>query len=249
MSLFSFQGRVSLATRQPNGKPGAFIEVGNVPTCQLALAVETTTKNESMSGQRLPYGRIVTAKNATITINFDEWLKQNLAVGFYATPQAIAEGTVTAEAFPDDLVAGDRVMLDHPGVSDLVITDSAAVPATVPTSKYSLVSPGNGVVQIVDPTALTQPLKAAYSYSAGIDLGLFTTPSPERYFLLEGVNTETGNAVRVELYRVRFDPFSQIDLINEAYGSLPMTGSVLFDPLADTDEALGGFGRIRSVDG
>lgn len=249
MSLFSFQGRVSLANRLPNGRPGPFVPVGNVPTCQLALAVETTDKTESMTGKRLSFGRITTANNATLTMTFDEWLRQNLAVGFYATPQAVEAGSVTAEAFPTGLLEDDVVMLNHPGVTDLVLTDSATTPAPVPPSKYSLVSPGNGMVKIIDPAGLTQPFKAAYSYSAGVSLGLFTAQSPERYFLLEGVNTETGNAVRVELFRVRFDPFSQLDLINEAYGSLPVTGGVLYDPLNDNEEELGGFGRIWSVDG
>jgi hypothetical protein len=146
-------------------------------------------------------------------------------------------------------VADDIVMLDHPGVTDLIVTDSASTPVPVTSSKYSLVSPGNGMVKIIDPTGFTQPFKAAYGYSAGVSVALFTSPSPERYFLLEGINTETGNAVRVELFRVRFDPFSQVDLINEAYGSLPVTGGVLYDPLNDNDEELGGFGRIWTVDG
>ena len=248
MSLFSFQGRVSLAVRLPNGKPGPFVEVGNVPTCQLELAVETTTKNESMSGRRLPYGRIVTSQSGTLTMNFDEWLKQNLGLGFYGVPQIVEAGTVTAEPLPPDLKAGDRVMLDHPGASNLMLTDSSTTPAPVPAKSFRLIAPGNGMVEIIDPGALKQPFNAAYSYAAAVDLAMFSTESPERYFLLEGVNTETGNPIRVELYRVRFDPFKQLDLINEAYGSLPVSGSVLFDPVAAIDPALGGFGRIRSVD-
>lgn len=249
MSLFSFQGIISLATRQPNGKPGKLIDVGNAATCQLSLSVDSTTKNESRSGQRLQMGRLITGKTATLNITFDEWKRANLPLGFYATVGTIEAGTVTAEAFPAELVAGDRIMLDHPGASSVLLTDSAAPSVPVTAGKYILEAPGNGTVQIVDPAPYTQPFKAAYSYPEGIDLALFTTPSPERYFVLDGINTETNQPVRVELYKVRFDPFSQTDLINDGYGTLPITGAVLYDSLSAADPQLGGFGRIRSVDG
>ncbi|MCO1336804.1 hypothetical protein MO867_20975, partial [Microbulbifer sp. OS29] len=64
---------------------------------------------------------------------------------------------------------------------------------------------------------------------------------------LDGVNTVDGSGERVRgrLYKCKFNPVSQLDLINSSFGELALTGTALFDALSDPDEALGGFGRIE----
>lgn len=245
MSLFSFQGKVSLGDRLPNGKLSKPIWCGNVPTCQLQLKTDSTDKTESFSGNRLQYGRLQKGKTATLNLTFDEWLSKNLTLGLYATELSVAAGSATGESLPSGLVAGDQVKLDHPFVSSLVITDSAGTPATVPPANYSLDSANAGLLTLNDVGAFVQPFKAAYSYEAAKNLTIFTAAPPERYFLLDGINTETGEPVIVHLYRVRFDPISQLDLITDDYGNLPMVGSVLYDVVNAADANLGGFGKIE----
>jgi hypothetical protein len=41
---------------------------------------------------------------------------------------------------------------------------------------------------------------------------------------------------------------NQLDLINESFGELALSGTALFDPLSEPDPALGGFGRIELLD-
>lgn len=245
MSLFSFQGKVMLGDRLANGKLSKPIWCGNVPTCQLQLKTDSSDKTESFSGNRLQYGRLQKGKTATLNLTLDEWLSKNLALGLYGTELSVAAGSATAEALPAGLVAGDTVKLDHPFVSSLVITDSAGTPATVPAANYTLDSPNAGLVTFQDVGAFVQPFKAAYSYEAATNLTVFTGTPPERYFLLDGINTETGEPVLLHLYRVRFDPISQLDLITDDYGNLPMVGSVLYDPVNAADANLGGFGKIE----
>ncbi|WP_244539167.1 hypothetical protein [Pseudomonas aeruginosa] len=48
----------------------------------------------------------------------------------------------------------------------------------------------------------------------------------------------------VTLYRCKFDPVSDLALINDEYGNFQLTGSVLYDTLNAADAKLGGFGRI-----
>lgn len=245
MSLFSFQGKVLLGDRLPNGKLSKPIWCGNVPTCQLQLKTDSTDKTESFSGNRLQYGRLQKGKTATLNLTFDEWLSKNLTLGLYATELSVAAGSATGESLPTGLVAGDQVKLDHPFVSSLVITDSAGIPATVPAANYSLDSSNAGLVTLKDLGTFVQPFKAAYSYGAAKNLTIFTGTPPERYFLLDGINTETGEPVIVHLYRVRFDPINQLDLITDDYGSLQMVGSVLYDVVNAADANLGGFGKIE----
>ena len=98
MSLFSFQGKVSLGDRLPNGKLSKPIWCGNVPTCQLQLKTDTTDKTESFSGNRLQYGRLQKGKTATLNLTFDEWLSKNLTLGLYATELSVAAGSATGES-------------------------------------------------------------------------------------------------------------------------------------------------------
>ncbi|WP_244539155.1 hypothetical protein [Pseudomonas aeruginosa] len=54
---------------------------------------------------------------------------------------------------------------------------------------------------------------------------------------------ETGKPVLVDLFRCKFNPVGTLAMIHEEYGNLPLTGSVLYDPLNAGDPMLGGYGR------
>ncbi|HBO0844475.1 TPA: hypothetical protein NID24_006616, partial [Pseudomonas aeruginosa] len=49
--------------------------------------------------------------------------------------------------------------------------------------------------------------------------------------------------VLVDLFRCKFNPVGTLAMIHEEYGNLPLTGSVLYDPLNAGDPMLGGYGR------
>lgn len=244
--LFSFQGSIFLAVRDAiTGKPGKQVWVGNAPQCQVKLTTDSSPKIESFSGNRLQYGKLQKGKTAEVSLTLDEWTAENVALALYATKVAAIAGTVTGEVLPTGLVAGDVVRLDKPFVSSLVITDSAGTPATVPVGNVRLKSGGAGLVEVVAPGVFTQPFKAAYSNAASDTFTMFTAPPPERYLLLDGINNETNEPVVVELYRVLLNPVGQLDLINDDYGNLPMSGTMLFDSVNTLDANLGGFGRVR----
>lgn len=244
--LFSLQGSIYSAMRLSNGKPGPMTWLGNAPTCQVKLSTESTDKMESFSGNRMQYGRLQKGKKAEISLTLDEFLTSNLLLGLYGTKVTGTAGTVTAEAFPTGLAVGDIVRLDKPFVSSVVVTDSAGGPATLtPGTHYRVKSDAMGLVEILNIGTFVQPFKAAYSNAGSETVTMFTSPPPERFLLLDGINTETNQPVLVELPRVLFAPVGQLDLIMDDYGNLPMTGTVLFDDLNAADANMGGFGRIR----
>lgn len=245
MSLFSFQGKVWAGERLSSGKLSKPEWLGNVPSLTLQLATETTNKTESFSGNRLQYGRLQRGKTATINMACDELLPQNIALALWATTLEVASGTVTGEVLPSALAVGDHVKLDHPFVSSVVITDSTGSPVTLtPNTHYSVESLNSGLIKILDLASLTQPFSAAYSYAGRESFTLFTAAPPERYILLDGINTETNEPVVVTLYRCRFDPTSDMALINDEYGQFSLTGSVLYDVVNAANANLGGFGRM-----
>lgn len=247
MSLFSFQGIAYLAERDANGRPKALRDPMNVPTLQVALSTTVKEHQESRSGQRVEDERLQTAKKAEVTMDLEDFSIDNLVEGLYGVKTSVAAGTFSAETFPADLVAGNFVLLDNPNVSDLQVSDSAGTPAQLtPGTDYELTSAPGGIVKILNPGTYTQPFTADGSFADRDTLAMFASPAPERFIVFDGINTIDESTVRVELYRVRFDPISQLDLINADYGKLSMKGSVLWDYNQANDPSLGRFGRIMT---
>ena len=73
---------------------------------------------------------------------------------------------------------------------------------------------------------------------------MLTTSAPERFLYLDGTNSLDNAPVQVRLYRVQFNPVSNLGLIHESFGQFELTASVLFDAEAAADPLLGGFGRL-----
>ena len=244
MSLMSLQGPVNLAKRVLSGtgaKPGAMRFVGQADACEVALETETATQNESYTGQRLQIGELSLGKTGTLTLTLKDWTLENLALALYGKVVEVEAGTVTAEALPDDVVIGDRIRLDHPFVSNVVLSVDGGDDPLVAGTDYRVESATAGIIELLTAAALTATV--AYSYAETEKLGLFTSTPPERWLLLDGINTENDERVVVQLYRVKFAPVSSLSLLhNEGYGELPLTGTVLADMTQTNDDELGYFG-------
>ncbi len=244
-TLFSLQGFLNIGTLLPNGDIGKLRWLGNVPEATLQLGVETEDKKEDFSGGRNLIGRLQTGVSAALNYTLDYWSPANLALAFNTTEATIAASTVTGEEFPTGLVAGDLVRLDHPFATSLVVTDDAGTPAPlVSGTNYRLEGHCKNTVKILDPAALVQPFSAAYSYDAVTNLVMLSQIGKPVFMQFDGINTETGEAVLLELWKVRHDPIKELGLINKAYGNMAMTSAVLYDAARAVDPVLGGIGRM-----
>jgi hypothetical protein len=242
----SFQGRVYLGKRDANGSPQEVRSPGNVAALKLSLKTDVLEHFESQSGQRMLDHRMVKQKSATLNLTIEEFTKENLALALYGNHVVGTPGTVTDEPIGGSApFIGDRYFLAHPKVADLIVTDSAATPATLIAGTHYTADPDFGALQFIDISGFTAPFKASYSYGVATEIGIFTQPLPERYLRLEGVNTAQGNAkVLVELYRVAFDPLKEISFISEDYNKFELDGALLADASKPIDATLGQFGRI-----
>ena len=246
MKDFSFQGKVYLGARLAGGKPGAMRWVGDAPICSIAMSTESETRRESYSGNRMPSATLNLGNSAELTLTLNYAEADNLALGLYGNVATVVGATVTEEALPADLADDDVVILENGNVSDVVLTDSTGTPVVlVEGTHYEVESAAGGVIRLLDVSSLTQPILADYTYGGSVDVAMFTATPPERYLMLDGINTIDGSRVRVRLYRVKFNPASELPLINEGFGQLELTGTVLFDSDSALDSALGGFGKIE----
>lgn len=242
----SFQGRVYLGRRDEQGNPVEVRSPGNVAELKLSLKTDVLEHYESQTGQRTLDHRMVKQKSASVNLTIEEFTKENLALALYGNFVTGAPGTVTDEPLGGAVpVAGDRYFLAHPRVSSLVLTDSAATPATLTLSTHYTADMDFGAVQFLDTSGFTAPFKASYAFGAVTEIGIFTQALPERYLRLEGINTAQGNArVLVELYRVAFDPLKEISFISDEYNQFELEGALLADSSKPFDALLGQFGKI-----
>lgn len=242
---FSGQGKLYAAVRNTDGTPNKFMYLGNAPELKLTPKSDNLTHQESTTGQRSTDLKIQKAKSCEVSFKLEHFTKDLLALGLYGAAITGTTGSVTAEAFPLALVAGDHVALKHPSVSTVVIKDSAGTPATLVAGTDYIVNPDTGGVDILNVGTYVQPFKADYAYGIVSQVGMFTQPIPERYLRFEGLNTANDNKpVLVEVFRASLDPLDGLDLISETITSYGIKGDALQDGTKLTTDPLGQFVKI-----
>lgn len=247
MSYFSGQGRVFLAQRDANGNPLSLRWVGNVPDLKISLNVETIEHKESYSGQRLTDLQLIKSKDGEFSCTLEELSVENLELSLFGVTSATTSGTVVDETLPTGITAGETRLLAHQFVSNVVITDSAASPVTLPATQYT-VHEAQGAITFNDITTggpYTQPFKVDYDYGAAKTVAMFRSAQPEVWLRFDGINTADGNKpVIVDLYRVAINPTKDLSLISDEQQRFELSGRVLADVTKPADGALGQFGRI-----
>lgn len=249
MEDFSLQGIVYIADRLASGKPGVARDPGNASVLSVKFSSEVSTRKESRKGLRLPKATLSKGITATFSLTLTDGNADNFGLGLYGTKNIIPAGNVAAgqDLLPEGLVAGDIVRLKYRNVSTVVLNDSAGAPAElVQGTNYKVLSPSGGLIQILDPGSFVQPFDPAYAYAAGINLTAFTQAAPEKYLMFDALNTVDGDSSRsfYELFRAKFDPVSELALLNDDFADISLTGSLLWDDANADDPAYGGFLRV-----
>ncbi|MDH4706584.1 hypothetical protein OK410_06860 [Pseudomonas aeruginosa] len=161
------QGKLKLAIHTAAGlTPWRWL--GDVSALSGAMEEERMSHRESYSGLKAKVREWGISPSLNMTATLHSVSVENVALFSQGTASTSAAGTVTGELLPAGLEAGDQVVLANPGVSDLVITDSAGTPVTL-TEDHYLLEPAFGALEILSlPTspAPTQPFIAAYEYMA-----------------------------------------------------------------------------------
>ncbi|MGP1066424.1 hypothetical protein ACJ8LR_21895 [Serratia sp. CY56810] len=236
------QGKVFLGRRNAQGQAVSLRWIGDVGELQIALTTDSFTHKESYTGQRAPVRRISTGKDGTVTATWFEHSPDNLAILLYGEKVAVPAGTITDEALPAGIQAGDRVTLNHQNVSAVTIAD------LVEGTDYKLDAKFGALEFLTTPA--TQPLSVNYTHASSVNTSVFTQTPDELFLRYEGINlAENGAAVVVELYRVQYDPASALSLINTdtSLPGLETTATVLLDTERPDDAQFGRYGRVIHV--
>lgn len=231
--------------------PGKWAWWGDFSKFDLAMSVDTTVRHkESYSGQQGTVRRFDIGNSMTIAATLHQFDADRLARFTNGTVTTVAGGSVVGETLPAALAVGDVIKLDNPGVSALTIVDSAGSPVTYPGSSYALTA-GPGSIEIVTaPGALTQPLKASYTYAARKQLAFLNALPSTIAMRVEAINLAENNAPAIfELYKVSTSLIKQLALITsgtDVVGS-DVEGEVLQDSSKPAGGTLGQYGRFMQV--
>jgi len=231
---YSGQGRLLIGERDANGRGYNFFQVGNVTSLTADISVEKFEHKESMSGQRSIDNTIVKEKKASLKISCESLSPKNLALGLYGETSEVAAAAAIVKE-PHKYVEGGIVALRYPNVTAVsVYTGDDAGTATLVDNAGGtayLVDPEFGTIHILDPDDFTgDNVYVSYTPGAHTRLDVFTNATPpERFFRFEGLNTVNGDLVLIEMPRVALEPLTGLELINDEFGKMDMTGSILLD--------------------
>lgn len=224
---------------------------GDFSTLNLAFAVDEQVRHkESYSGKRGTVRRFDIGQTLNITGTMHQFDPTTLARFTNGTVTSVAGGSVVGETLPAALAVGDIVKLDNPGVTLLTIVDSAGAPATYPAASYALDAGPGSIEILVAPGALTQPLKASYTYAARKQLAFLNALPADIPMRVEAINlAENGAPVVFELYKVSTSLVQQLPLITNGtdVAGTEITAEALLDSSKLASGTLGQFGRFLQV--
>ncbi|MGU9776192.1 phage tail tube protein [Salmonella enterica] len=236
------QGKVYLAPRGEDGKPGAWRWIGDVSALQVAMTVESFSHKESYSGQRAEVRRLITSKAASVTSTWHDHNPDNLALVLYGQSATVAAGTVTGETLPANIKAGERFSLEHQNISDVLIGELVAEVDYAVDSEFGAVTFNTD--QVAAPSV-------NYKYGASTVTSIFDQNPAEVAFRFEGLNlAENEQKVILELYKLKYDPTSALSLINTdtSLAGLETTAAALADTQRkESDAVYGRYGRLIHV--
>lgn len=245
-TYYSLQGRIMLADRLPSGRPGALTWAGDSPDLTLKFSVDKDEISENFTGNRGTASTMRKALKATFEMSLRYFDAKNLALSVSGTVIDVPAGTVTGETLPVAL-AGDTIMLDRRDLSTIALTDStdAQPKALVLNQDYVIDSAPAGLVKLLKVDGFKQPFQANYAYGASTNVAAFTIPSIEKYGVFDGINTLDNSRLRAQLYRMQFDPVSDLGFIQDSHGLLKLSGSLQLDVVNASKAEYGGYWRAE----
>lgn len=249
MPGFLGQGKVLVGNRLPTGLPDILRWIGNASKFEISLEEDSIERNESYSGSRLPLRRATRSRKGTLSIVFDEFTKDNMALALLGAATAVAAGSAQvgvalAATVGNPAVVGSILALPSKNVSAVAIKDSTGSPKTLTAGTNYTLDAFAGTIEIIDITTggpYVMPLKADFTPGAVNVVGAFKLATPELYVRMDGINTDDGSRVICDLYRSRVSTTKNFGLITDDFADFELSGTVLADLTRATSSTGGQF--------
>lgn len=233
---------------------GVLIEAYKRKICPDAFSIELTTDSfehiNKCGAVDVPDYRGTKASSGKVTLSFANVEDKNYALAVLGTKVAGSTGTITNEVIPAGIEVDDFWFLGglerHRTITGLVIhgDGSPTGPTLVLGTDYTLDDDDadSGLVTFL--TAQPGGATATYTYDDPDYVSMLTSAQDEWAVMFEHINKANSNDPGgVELYRVRFDPATNMDYLSEELQIPQLVGSALADVTKLSDGDLGQFGR------
>ena len=237
-NVISLQGELHLA-KMVGGVPAALLPVGSTPELQIAISTESTDHYESKTGLRSKDAVLYKQTGVAISGTIEEVTKENLELILSGKSIEIPEAQLT-DITLGTVQAGAMIDLGHRNLSEVAFKDN--LDAAIDAGKYVLDSVYGTVIFN---EAITGPVKFSAKAGAKTRTTIANNIGNEYRILFKGIDTLTGDKVVMTLWRVKFSPDTEFDLIHEDFGSYSIEGEALADISKANDAELSVFGHIE----
>lgn len=236
-NYFRGQGRVLMAPRDSTGPTGAWVHIGDTERLEVNVSQEFLEIQESCSGNRNTVLYTPTSSTWEVAMDAMNFSKENLARAYYGTGSDVVAGAVTNESVK--AYALNTVV----PLANISIKSSPAVVVTQGATTLTLntdytVDYTNGSITLISAANLTgsapYTLEVDYSYNAQDNFEAVTGTQQDYAIRFEGINTVTGKAVVVHLWRVAMSLAETLSLIQTEVNRFTMSGRLLPAPEIST---------------
>jgi hypothetical protein len=238
-----FQGRGNVYLAEVvDGAPGPYKRKICPDAFAVALATDSFEHTNKCGPVDVPDYRGTKTSSGTLTMSFADVADLNYALAVLGTLSSGSAGAIADEQLPNNILAGDVWFLGglqrHRNITGLTITGMTL------TTDYTLDAASGKVTFVTDQDGSPGPT-ADYNYDDPDAVSMLTAAQKEYAVMFENINkANANNAGSIELYRVRFDPATNMDYLSDELQIPSLTGSVLADLTKDvTDTEFGQFGR------
>ncbi|HGW4113258.1 TPA: hypothetical protein ACNH4I_000141 [Serratia marcescens] len=236
------QGKVYLAHRDENGRPGAWRWVGDVSSLNVTLGFEQKTGKSSRNGRLVNTRRYLTSHSGSITSKWHNFSPENLALLLNSTVAHHYPALIEKEILPSNISAGDRISLAYQNVW------SVGVHNMIEGRDYTVDAPW-GVIEFIN-TPVNQPVYVDYAHAPSSGIPIFTDKPNEFALRFESINlADSSTSMLLELYRLSFDPLTALQLINNesSLGGIDTVAEIMYDLNRIDDPIFGRFGRVTVI--
>lgn len=212
-------------------------------------SIEHISKRTSIAKKDAKVTRYV---SGTGKITCSEQTLDLLTLYLFGTQGTVAGGAVSATTFKNaagadaTVVVGDILPLPSgkTKVSSLVLTDSTGSPVTLTLGTHYEADADAGYVKILSLSGLTQPLKAAFTETAGSKVDIFQTQPGYKGMRFKGINLMQSNRIEVvDFGKLDFSPAATWSLLSD--GNEVNKYELEFEILEDTSNSIYPFGQYR----
>lgn len=236
------QGKVFLARRLANGRPGAMRWVGDVSALNVNFTFDQQVTKVSRGGVLLPAQQYKTAQSASISSTWHYFSAENLALVLGSMPIVEPFSIKGEDELPAGISEGDIYSLPHTTVFNVEID------GLINDVDYVVDRQWGTVEFLVTPENKSFLVK--YEHLQNQSLPLSTSAPVELSLRYQGVNMAQDNApILVELYRLVLEPLATLELINTSNNipGMEIAAQLLADLSRRDASEFGYFGRVQLV--